>query len=346
MKMTLRWYPDEHAVDLQYIKQIPGVSGIVGEIKCPVGEVWPQSEIYDLKKMANSAGLELEVIESVKLHEDIKLGVSTKDAYIENFIATLKRLSNAGVKVVCYDFMPVFDWMRTQTDKRLDDGSTTLVYYKEDMDKIDPLNEDFALCDWEAVYTKDQLKKLFGQYENLGSEGLWKNLEYFLKTVTPYAEKYDIKLAMHPDDPSWPIFGLPRIITDEKNIDRMLAIADSPYNALALCSGSIGCNRDNDIVHMVKKYASMDRVAFGHIRNVKLLKDGSFEESAHYSSCGSLDCVDILRAYYDAGFNGYIRPDHGRMIWGEKGGAGYGLYDRALGAMYLSGIWETLSKIK
>ncbi len=344
MKMTFRWYPDENAVDLWYVKQIPSVTGIVGEISAPVGDVWPLEKILQLKKMVNSHDLELEVIESVKVHEDIKLGLPTKDLYIDNYIKTLENLAAAGIKVVCYDFMPVFDWMRTQTDKVLSDRSTALVYYKEQIEKMNPLEDNFALCDWEAVYSKDELKRLFELYSGVNEEKLWDNLEYFLKRIIPHAEKLGIYMGMHPDDPSWSIFGLPRIITNERNIDRLLTTVNSKYNSLTLCSGSIGCNKDNDIVAMVRKYAGAGRVAFGHIRNVKLIGEGSFEESAHYSSCGSLDCVEILKAYYEAGFTGYIRPDHGRMIWGEKGPAGYGLYDRALGAVYLSGIWETLQK--
>lgn len=345
MKMTFRWYPDENAIDLEYIRQIPGVVGIVGELVKPVGSVWPYDEIVALKNRVEQHGLTLEVIESVKVHEDIKLGLDTKDHYIDAYIENIRNLGRAGIKVICYDFMPVFDWMRTQTDKKLPDGSSTLVYYKEDLEKCDPLDGDFALSDWEAVYTKEELRRLFKSYAELGEEGLWRNLEYFLKRVIPVAEECDVRMAMHPDDPCWSIFGLPRIITCEENIDRMLAIVDSPYNALTLCSGSLGCSSKNNVPQLIYKYASQGKIAFGHVRNVKLLGDGSFEESAHFSKCGSLDIVAIMKAYHDANYQGYIRPDHGRMIWGEKGNAGYGLYDRALGAMYLNGIWETLEKL-
>lgn len=346
MKMTFRWwYPDDNAIDLEYIRQIPGVVGIVGELVKPVGSVWPYDEILALKNRVEQHGLTLEVIESVKVHEDIKLGLDTRDYYIDAYIENIRNLGRAGIKVICYDFMPVFDWMRTQTDKKLPDGSSTLVYYKEDLEKCDPLEGDFALSDWEAVYTKEELRRLFKSYAELGEEGLWRNLEYFLKRVIPVAEECDVRMAMHPDDPCWSIFGLPRIITCEENIDRMLAIVDSPYNALTLCSGSLGCSSKNDVPRLIYKYASQGKIAFGHVRNVKLLGDGSFEESAHFSKYGSLDIVAIMKAYHDANYQGYIRPDHGRMIWGEKGNAGYGLYDRALGAMYLNGIWETLEKL-
>ncbi|MCI8659936.1 MAG: mannonate dehydratase [Lachnospiraceae bacterium] len=345
MKMIFRWYPEANAIDLGYIRQIPGVKGIAGELPVAVGEIWALDDILAVKSQVEKSGLRLEVIESVKVHEEIKLGRKSRDLYIDHYIATIKNLGKAGIQVVCYDFMPVFDWMRTDAERLLPDGSTALAYDDEVVKKKDPLDGDFALCDWETVYSSNELEKLFKCYESVGEEGLWENLEYFLKAVIPEAEKAGVRMAMHPDDPCWPVFGLPRIITSEENIDRFLAIADSPYNALTFCTGSLGCSDDNDLPRLIRKYASADRIAFGHVRNVKRLSGRSFEESAHYSKAGSLDIVEIMKAYYDAGYEGYIRPDHGRRIWGEKGGAGYGLYDRALGAVYLSGIWETLEKV-
>ena len=153
-----------------------------------------------------------------------------------------------------------------------------------------------------------------------------------------------MRMAIHPDDPPYPIFGLPRIITCEKNLDRMLAIVDSPANSLCLCTGSLGCAESNDIPAMVRKYAQMDRIAFMHIRNVKIMEDGSFEERAHLSNCGSLDMYEVVKALTDNGFDGYVRPDHGRMIWGETGKPGYGLFDRALGAAYINGLFEACEK--
>ena len=152
----------------------------------------------------------------------------------------------------------------------------------------------------------------------------------------------DVNMAIHPDDPPWSIFEIPRIITNEKNLDRFLSLYDDSHHGLTLCSGSLGCASFNDIPLLIRKYGKMRRIHFAHIRNVKILDDGSFEESAHYSRCGSLDMVEIMRAYIEVGFEGYIRPDHGRMIWGETGKPGYGLYDRGLGAMYLGGIIDAL----
>lgn len=345
MKLSFRWYGKEDPVKIQYISQIPGMYSIVTAVyDVPAGEVWSMDSILKLKEEVEKAGLKFDVIESVPVHEDIKLGFTTRQGYIENYKENIRRLSKAGVKVICYNFMPVFDWTRTQLDKVLEDGSTALVYYKEQLEKMDPLKGELSLPGWDASYTRDQLAEVFEKYKEVDEEKLWSNLEYFLKEIIPVAEQYDVKMAIHPDDPPYPIFGLPRIITNEKNLDKFLALVDSPYNGLTFCTGSLGCGSFNDITAMVDKYSAMGRIHFMHIRNVKLLKDGSFEESAHYSPCGSLDIIEIVKALYKNNYDGYVRPDHGRMIWGETGRPGYGLYDRALGAMYLTGIWETLEK--
>lgn len=345
MKLSFRWYGESDPVKLSYIRQIPSMYSIVTAIyDVPVGEVWSRDSIRKLKDRVEQAGLKFDVIESVPVHEDIKLGAPGRQRYIENYKENIRRLSEAGVKVICYNFMPVFDWTRTQLDKELPDGSTALVYYKEQLEKMDPLKGELSLPGWDSSYTKDQLAEIFDKYKSVDEEKLWSNLEYFLKEIIPVADECDIKMAIHPDDPPYPIFGLPRIITNEKNIDRFLKLVDSRYNGLTFCTGSLGSAHFNDIVAMVNKYSAMGRIHFMHIRNVKLLEDGSFEESAHYSPCGSLDIVEIVKALHMNHYDGYVRPDHGRMIWGETGRPGYGLYDRALGAMYLTGIWETLDK--
>ena len=152
-------------------------------------------------------------------------------------------------------------------------------------------------------------------------------------------------MAIHPDDPPYPIFGLPRIITCEANLDRFLKLVGSPANSLCLCTGSLGCAKTNDVVAMVRKYAAMDRIAFMHMRNIMIMEDGSFEERAHLSSCGSLDMFEVTKALVDNGFSWYVRPDHGRMVWGETGKPGYGLFDRALGATYINGLFEACEKL-
>lgn len=343
MKLSFRWYGKEDPVKIEYIRQIPNIYSIVTAIyDVPAGEKWEQKSILQLKDQVERTGLKFDVVESLPVHEDIKLGLPARDLYITNYKENIRILAKAGVKVICYNFMPVFDWTRTQLDRKLEDGSTALAYYKDQLEKMDPLKGDLSLPGWDASYTKDQLKDIFDKYSKIDGEILWSNLEYFLKEIIPVAEKYNVKMAIHPDDPPWPIFSLPRIITDERNIDRLLKLVDSKYNGLTFCTGSLGSGSFNDIISMVDKYSAQGRIHFMHVRNVKLLGDGSFEESAHYSPCGSLDIVEIMKALHRNKFDGYLRPDHGRMIWGETGRPGYGLYDRALGAMYLTGIWETL----
>lgn len=346
MKMSFRWYGPDDPVTLQNIRQIPNMQAIVTAVyDVPVGEVWSRESIAALKKQVEDNGLQFEVIESVPVHEDIKLGKPTRDRYIENYCENIRRLAEAGIHCICYNFMPVFDWTRTQLDHRLPDGSTSLVYYKEQVDAVDPLksDSDLTLPGWDASYTREELKAVVAEYNKMTEEDLWANLTYFLERIIPVAAECDVNMAIHEDDPCWSIFGLPRIITCEKNLDRFLKIVDDPHNGITLCTGSLGCSAENDVVHMAAKYAAMGRIHFVHARNVAVLENG-FEERAHYSECGSLDMYAILNALYKNGFNGYIRPDHGRMIWGETGRAGYGLYDRALGAAYLNGLWEAITK--
>lgn len=345
MKMTFRWYGDDDPVTLDQIRQIPNISGIVTAVySVPVGEAWPVKEIQKLKKAIESHGFSMEVIESVPVHEDIKLRRGDYRRYLDCYKLTIRRLADAGVSCICYNFMPVFDWTRSQLDKMLPDGSNALAYDKNQISRLDPTK--LALPGWDSSYRPEEVKELIGAYQKLGENGLWENLRLFLEEIIPTAIECGVNMAIHPDDPPWPIFGIPRIITCEENIDRLLKLYDDPHNGLTLCSGSLGCTVSNDYPAMVRKYGGMKRIHFAHIRNIRILEDGSFEESAHYSGCGSLDMVEIMKAYHEVGFNGYIRPDHGRMIWGETGKYGYGLYDRALGAMYLTGIWETLEKEK
>lgn len=341
MKMSFRWYGSEDPVKIEYIRQIPNMKSIVTAVyDVPVGEVWSEESIADLKKKTEDAGLLFDVIESVPVHEDIKLGKPTREKYIKNYKENIRRLGKAGIKCICYNFMPVFDWTRTQLDKTLFDGSQVLVYYKDQLEKMDPLTGELSLPGWDASYKKEDLKALFDEYAKITEEDLWENLRYFLSEIMPVAIDSGIKMAIHPDDPPYPIFGLPRIITNEKNIDRFLKLYDHEYNGLTFCTGSLGCCSSNDIPSMVDKYSKMRRIHFMHIRNVKNFPDGSFEETSHFSEYGSLDIVKIVKILKTNGFDGFIRPDHGRMIWGEKGKPGYGLFDRALGAAYINGLWQ------
>lgn len=345
MQMTFRWYGNSDKVTLEQIKQIPGLTGIVSAIyDVPVGEVWSMEKIIALKETIEAKGLKLEVIESVPVHEDIKLGLKSRDKYIANYCETLRNLSKVGIKVVCYNFMPVFDWTRSELAHQLEDGSNALIYKQETVLKMDPVLGELSLPGWDTSYTKEGMKELLDQYKSVTEEDLWNNLKYFLQHVIAVADEVHIKMAIHPDDPPWSIFGLPRIITNQENLERLINLVDSPNNGITLCTGSLGVNPTNNIPEIIRYFGKKGRIHFGHCRNVKITGEKCFEESSHKSSDGSLDMVEIMKAFYEVGFNGPIRPDHGRMIWGETGRPGYGLYDRALGSMYLNGIWETLEK--
>ncbi len=345
MKMSFRWYGESDPISLQYISQIPGMRSIVSAVyDVKPGEVWPEESLKKMKEQCDSNGLVFDVVESIPVHEDIKLGRGDVDKLLDTYCENVRRCAKYGVKCVTYNFMPVFDWTRTQLDKEAADGSTSLVMYWDQMRDLDPLKDDIHLPGWDSSYTQDEVRELITAYGELGEEGLWSNLERFLKKVIPVAEECDVRMAIHPDGPPYPIFGLPRIITCEENLDRFLKLYDSPANSLCLCTGSLGCASSNDVVKMVRKYATVDRIAFMHIRNVKIMEDGSFEERAHLSSCGSLDIYEIVSALVENGFDGYVRPDHGRMIWGETGKPGYGLFDRALGATYINGLFEACEK--
>ena len=343
MEMTFRWYGDSDPVTLDYIRQIPNVTGIVSAIyDIPVGQAWSYDAIMALKNKIEAKGLKLSVIESVPVHEDIKMGCGRRDEYIENYCTTIRNLGKAGIKCVCYNFMPVFDWTRSDLNYELPDGSHALIFDEKQVEKMDPVSGELELPGWDLCYTKEELKELLDKYKQISKEDLWGNLEYFLKKVIPVCEECDVDMAIHPDDPPWDIFGLPRLITSKENIERFLKLYDSKNNGLTLCSGSLGVAKSNDMVDLITTFC--DRIHFAHIRNIKITGDHSFEESAHMSHCGSLDVYAMLKAYYDGGFKGFIRPDHGRMIWGETGKPGYGLFDRALGAVYIGGIWEALEK--
>ena len=347
MKMSFRWYGESDPVTLQYISQIPGMRSIVSAVyDVKPGQVWPEESLVSMKEACEKNGLIFDVVESIPVHEDIKLGRNNVKELLDVYCENIRRCAKHGIKCVTYNFMPVFDWTRTQLDKEAKDGSTSLVMYWEQMKGLDPLKDDIHLPGWDSSYTQEEVRELINAYAAIGEEGLWKNLETFLKAVIPVAEECGVRMAIHPDDPPYPIFGLPRIITCEKNLDRFLSLYDSPANSLCLCTGSLGCAKFNDIPRLVEKYCKMDRIAFMHIRNVKVMEDGSFEERAHLSSCGSLDIAKIVKTLVDNGYDGYVRPDHGRMIWGETGKPGYGLYARALGAVYINGLFEAYESLR
>jgi mannonate dehydratase len=347
MKITFRWYGEEDPVPLQYIRQVPAVKGIVSALyDIPSGELWPLEKLQALKSTVEKQGLELLVIESIPVHEDIKLGKASRDRYIDTYRESVRNMGRAGIPFLCYNFMPVFDWTRTTLDRRLEDGSTALGYDHEELVGFDLKKDSLDLPGWGTKYSSAELSGLLDEYSEISEEKLWENLAYFLQAVVPAAEEAGVRMAIHPDDPPWPIFGLPRIITDESALLRLTSIVDSPSNGLTFCTGSLGPNRQMDLVRALKRFAEKGRVHFVHARNIRREGELSFHETEHLSGSGDVDMFRVMEVLVDTGFQGVLRPDHGRMIWGETGRPGYGLYDRALGAMYLEGLREAIEKTR
>lgn len=343
MKMTFRWYGPADPVTLDQIRQIPAMTGIVSAVyDVPAGEVWPVESIASLVRQAHEKGLAFEVVESVPVPEEIKLGGPDAPRLIENYCETLRRLGRAGVRCVCYNFMPVFDWLRSELRRPQPDGAYALAYDEQTVLGMNPLHSELSLPGWDESYTRGSLRALLARYEAMDDKQLFHNLTAFLEAVVPVAERVGIRMAIHPDDPPWGIFGLPRIVTNEEALLAIVKIVDSPANGVTFCTGSLGADPANDLPAMIRRLEG--RIPFAHLRNIRRTGHRRFEETGHPTACGSLDMLAIVRALVDSGFDGYVRPDHGRMIWNEEGRPGYGLYDRALGAAYLTGLFEAVER--
>ena len=354
MKMTFRWYGSQNdSISLQDIKQIPAMSGLMGQLDKPAGALWPLEEIQAYIDEVHSAGLECEVIESMNIHEDIKLGLPSRDEFIDNYRQSIQNLAQCGIKVIIYNFMPVLDWLRTDLARRIpEDGSYSMYYDDEEIASMKPVeivrkmaagSNGFSLAGWEPERLA-QLEKTLAQYQDMTEDRLRNHYKYFLDAVIPVCESVGVRMACHPDDPAWPIFNLPRIAHSQQDFEKILALHDNPCNAICLCTGSLGSNPENDMPSIIRHFGSQDRIAAMHVRNVKFLGNRCFRESSHLSADGDLDLYEIMRTVYEVCPDTYIRPDHGRMIWNEKGRPGYGLYDRALGAAYINGLWEAITK--
>ena len=348
----MRWYGSKHdTVTLKQIRQIRYVTGIITTLydKQP-GDLWTREEIHALKEEVEAAGLHLAGIESVNVSDAIKTGSKDRDKDIETYIECLRNLGKEDIHMVCYNFMPVFDWTRTELARVRPDGSTVLAYTQKAVDELDPekmfdsIASDMngtVMPGWEPERMA-RVKELFELYKDVDEEKLFENLKYFLEKIMPVCNEYNINMAIHPDDPAWSVFGLPRIITNMDNINRMMKKVDDPHNGVTFCAGSYGTNLNNDLPSMIRNLKG--RIHFAHVRNLKFNSPDDFEEAAHLSADGSFDVCEIVRALHDIGFEGPIRPDHGRMIWDEVAMPGYGLYDRALGAAYICGLWEAIDK--
>jgi mannonate dehydratase len=341
---TVRWFGPGDPIPLAYIRQIPGVRGVVSALyDVPVGEPWSRERLGRLQAEIADAGLAFAVVESIPVHEDIKLGRPARDRLIDHYCASVCVMGELGIPVLCYNFMPVFDWTRTELARMLPDGSSALAYDDAALATFDLSHGTRDLPGWGAVYGAAELQALFAAYRGVDAERLWDNLAHFLERVVPVAERAGVRLAIHPDDPPWPIFGLPRILCRGADFERLVALVDSPANGVTFCTGSLGARPDNDLPALVRRLGALGRVHFAHCRNVRITGERRFHETAHPSAEGDVDMRAVLGALRDVGFTGPLRSDHGRMIWGETGRPGYGLYDRALGVMYLQGLWEGLT---
>ncbi len=297
--ITFRWFGPRDPIPLAYIRQIPAVRGIVGALfDIPVGEPWPLDRIAALREDVEQHGMSLAVIESIPVHEDIKIGRPTRDHLIDNYCESVRNMGRAGVPVLCYNFMPVFDWMRTDLAHRLDDGSTALAFDDDALAKLDLSRGTADLPGWATAYSADELNKLLDAY---------------------------------------------RSVTSGAALERVTKVVDNPANGITFCGGSLAADPKNDLPAIVRSLGAKGRIHFAHCRNIKRTGKHSFEETAHPSEQGDIDVHAVLSALHDTGFAGPIRSDHGRMIWGETGQPGYGLHDRALGAMYLHGLWEGIT---
>ena len=365
--MGFRWYGEGNdTVSLDQIRQVPGVETIVWSLhhKQP-GEVWEEHEIAaqiaqitQLTDEHRARGItktfDAAVVESVNVHESIKLGRDvlglSRDEAIESYRTTLARLGRAGVRVVCYNFMPVFDWLRTDMFHPLPDGSTALFYEKARVDEMTPesvieamssAGGGLTLPGWEPERLAS-FQELREAYAGVTREDMYASYRYFLDAVVPVCEEHDILLGVHPDDPAFDIFGWPRVVSRKADLERVLSLHPSRRHGLTLCTGSYGSDLGSDPVDAVRTF--VDRIHFSHVRNIKHLPGGDFVEVAHRACEGSIDTVGIMKAYAEAGYEGWIRPDHGRHLWDEnttnRPRPGYGLYDRALGVQYLLGVWD------
>ncbi len=385
LKKTFRWFGPEFGVTLDDIKQV-GVEGIVAACQnIAIGEVWPKAAIEALKKDIERRGLQWSVVESVNIHPSIKYGLPERDHYIENYIQTLQNLAENGIFTVCYNFMQLIDWTRTDLDYRLPNGASALRYdpiaaaafdlfilkREKAEDHYEEQIRNAAKSYFDALSSEEKTalehailagmpgaKKLISIADfkmnhstvlKISKEQLQENLAYFLKVIIPEAEKLGVKMAIHPDDPPFSVFAVPRIASNYEELKFILDAYPSPSNGLTFCSGSLGASAKNDLVKIINDFG--DRIHFIHLRNVTRQDDGSFYEANHLD--GSLPMEDILKAIikeqkrrYTTGIGEVaipMRPDHGHVLLDDKKRqadfySGYSLIGRALGLAQLYGM--------
>jgi mannonate dehydratase len=389
LEQTFRWFGPKDDVTLAAIKQT-GATGIVTalhDIIC--GEIWQKDQILERKKTIEAAGLTWSVIESINIHESIKTGSADRDQWIEKYIASLKNVAACGLKTVCYNFMPVLDWTRTDLDFRLDNDASALRYdavalaafelfilkrenveaeFSEDekrvaenyFSKLSPEEKQTlqqtimaGLPGTDEVFTPDEFKVQLRKYEYVDAAKLRENLAYFLRAIMPAAEEAGVKMCIHPDDPPFPILGLPRVVCNAQDLEYIVNAAPSPSNGITFCTGSLGANKANDLPAMLRQFGP--HIHFLHLRNVKREPNGSFYEAEHLD--GDNDMVSVMEQVVleqqrrlEEGREDVsipMRPDHGHKILDDKNYntyPGYSIIGRLKGLAELRGLELGLRK--
>lgn len=380
MEKTWRWFGKKDKITLSMLRQI-GVEGVVTALhEVPNGEIWTVEAINDLKQYIESYGMRWSVVESLPVCEAIKYAGPERDQLIENYKVSLANLGKCGVKTVCYNFMPVIDWVRTDLHHPWADGSSSLYYdrvrfayfdtrilqragaekdYTEEelrkvaeLDKVITEAEKDELVD--AIIVKTQgfvngniregdkqpvaiFKRLLSLYDGIDRDALRENMRYFLLAVMPVCEEYGVNMCVHPDDPPFQILGLPRIVTNEEDIDWFLRAVDNPHNGLTFCAGSLSAGEHNDTRELARKFAK--RTHFVHLRSTAAMPGGNFIESSHLSGRGHL--IDLIRIFEQERPGLPMRVDHGRMMLGDedKGyNPGYSFHGRMLALAQVEGM--------
>ena len=388
MKKTWRWFGKKDKITLPMLRQI-GVEGIVTALhEVPNGEIWTVEAINDLKSYIESYGLRWSVVESLPVCEAIKYAGTEREQLIENYKVSLANLGKCGVKTVCYNFMPVIDWIRTDLHYPWPDGTSSLYYdrirfayfdikileregaekdYTEEelhkvaeLDKVITETEKDDLIDTIIVKTQGFVngnikegdknpvaifKRLLGLYKDIDRDALRENMRYFLSAIMPVCEEYGVNMCVHPDDPPFQVLGLPRIVTNESDIEWFLNAVDNPHNGLTFCAGSLSAGAHNDTRELAKKFAG--RTHFVHLRSTEAMPGGNFIESSHLSGRGHL--IDLIRIFEKENPGLPMRVDHGRMMLGDedKGyNPGYSFHGRMLALAQVEGMMAVVDDEK